>query len=310
MTHHINRTAFHPAVLLLTCLPACLNPVNAADKQPHQPLVAVTAEDNAALKKQKLIAERNQQIVNEAKEAVLGSQQALLNLEKNDAPAALNNLQEVSKKLDMIVTANPSLIMVAADIEVDVIDFDGNAKAISQKVKQAAELLNHGRLQAGRMVADELASEMDVTTINIPLRTYPAAIKNAVAQINAGKLQEAAQQLDEALNSLIEQTEIIPLPLLRAETLLFKAAELEQTLDLAKADNREQVLKLVAAAKEKLKIAELLGYGGKADYQPFYQIIDAIKDSISTEKSAATWSKIKQALADLKNKITPAPKPI
>ncbi|QWF72422.1 YfdX family protein [Methylomonas paludis] len=301
------KFAVKPVVLLLASLPICLT-VQAADKtKPAAPL-SIAAQQGAELKKQKLIAEHNQQIIDEAKQAVLGTQQALLDLEKNDAPAALIILQEVTKQLDTILVANPALVLVAADIEVDVIDFDGNAAAIAAKVKQAANLLNHGKLQAGRMVADELASEMDITTASIPLTTYPAIIKDAVVQINAGKVKEAAQLLENALNSLVQQTEIIPLPLLRAETLLLEAATLEQKTDLTKAENRDAVLKLTATAKEKLKIAELLGYGSKADYQPFYQVIDNIKDSINTEKSAATWAKIKLALAELKTKITPAAK--
>ncbi len=301
------KFAVKPVVLLLVSLPVCLT-VQAADKTKHAAPLSIAAQQGAELKKQKLIAEHNQQIIDEAKQAVLGTQQALLDLEKNDAPAALIILQEVTKQLDTILVANPALVLVAADIEVDVIDFDGNAAAIAAKVKQAANLLNHGKLQAGRMVADELASEMDITTASIPLTTYPAIIKDAVVQINAGKVKEAAQLLENALNSLVQQTEIIPLPLLRAETLLLEAATLEQKTDLTKAENRDAVLKLTATAKEKLKIAELLGYGSKADYQPFYQVIDNIKDSINTEKSAATWAKIKLALAELKTKITPAAK--
>ncbi len=301
------KFAVKPVVLLLASLPICLT-VQAADKTKHAAPLSIAAQQGAELKKQKLIAEHNQQIIDEAKQAVLGTQQALLDLEKNDAPAALIILQEVTKQLDTILVANPALVLVAADIEVDVIDFEGNAAAIAAKVKQAANLLNHGKLQAGRMVADELASEMDITTASIPLTTYPAIIKDAVVQINAGKVKEAAQLLENALNSLVQQTEIIPLPLLRAETLLLEAATLEQKTDLTKAENRDAVLKLTATAKEKLKIAELLGYGSKADYQPFYQVIDNIKDSINTEKSAATWAKIKLALAELKTKITPAAK--
>jgi hypothetical protein len=238
----------------------------------------------------------------------MGTQLALLNLEKNDSTNAQTSLQDVSKKLELIVATNPASVLVAADIEIDVIDFKGSARVVEQKVKQAANLLSHGKLQAGRMVADELASEMDITTVNIPLKTFPAAIKDAIEQLNAGKTQDAMQVLDAALNSLVEETEIIPLPLMRAEGLLLKASELEQTSDLSKENNRDEVLKLVTAAKEKLKMAQLLGYGEKDDYQLFYKVIDDIKTTIHTEKSAATWAKIKQGLADLKNKITPGKK--
>jgi hypothetical protein len=303
----IHKLAVSSALFLFATLPICLEPQAVEDKNQHL-VASIPADNSAQLHKLKALAEHNQQIVNTAKEAVMGTQQALLNLEKNDSANALTSLQEVSKKLEEIMANSPALVLVAADIEVDVIDFKGSASLVEQKVKQAADLLNHGKLQAGRMVADELASEMDITTVNIPLKTFPLAIKDAIGMINAGKTQEALPILDEALNSLVEETEIIPLPLLRAEGLLLKASELEQKSDLSKEINRDEVLKLVAAAKEKLKIAQLLGYGAKDDYQLFYKVIDDIKTTVHTGKSAATWEKIKQAFADLKNKVTPGKK--
>ena len=63
------------------------------------------------------------------------------------------------------------------------------------------------------------------------------------------------------------------------------------------------MLKFADAAKEQLKMAELLGYGSKDDYKLLYTAIDDIKETIHSEKSAATWATIKQTLTDLKNKI-------
>jgi flagellar biosynthesis chaperone FliJ len=109
--------------------------------------------------------------------------------------------------------------------------------------------------------------------------------------------------LDEVLNKLVERTEIISLPILRAEALLTIASELDHIGDLSKGKNRAEVLKYVDAAKEKLEISELLGYGIKDDYQLLYMAIDEIKETMRSGKSAATWAKVKQALTDLKNKI-------
>jgi hypothetical protein len=307
MKKSIHKLAVNSTFILFASLPICSEIQATENKNPNS-VSSIPKDNSAQLHKLKALAEHNQQIVNTAKEAVMGTQQALLNLEKNDSANALTSLQEVSKKLEQIMANSPALVLVAADIEVDVIDFKGSAGVVEQKVKQAANLLNHGKLQAGRMVADELASEMDITTVNIPLKTYPLAIKDAIGMINAGKTQDAMPILDEALNSLVEETEIIPLPLLRAEGLLLKASELEQKTDLSKENNRDEVLKLVAEAKEKIKIAQLLGYGEKDDYQLFYKVIDDIKTTVHTEKSAATWAKIKQAFADLKNKVTPGKK--
>lgn len=83
-----------------------------------------------------------------------------------------------------------------------------------------------------------------------------------------------------------------------------EASETEHKTDMSKEKNRTEVLKQTDAAKEQLKIAELLGYGSKEDYQLLYTVIDDIKNTMHSEKSAATWAKVKQTLNDLKSKIT------
>jgi hypothetical protein len=95
----------------------------------------------------------------------------------------------------------------------------------------------------------------------------------------------------------------MPLPVLRAEALLTSASELEHKSDLTKEASRTEILKLTDAAKDKLKLAEILGYGPKDDYKQLYDAIDDIKDVIHSEKSAVAWDKIKASLATLKNKI-------
>lgn len=188
-------------------------------------------------------------------------------------------------------------------METDIFDFEGDANTVKKEIKQADNLLDDGKLQSARQILVELASEMRITTVSIPLGTFPLTIKNAIALIDAEKTNEAALSLDEVLNTLVERTEIIPLPLLRAEALLTIASELEHKEDLSKEKSRAEVLKFADAAKEKLKMAELLGYGSKDDYQLLYTAIDDIKETIHSEKSASTWAKVKQTLTDLKNKI-------
>jgi len=212
-------------------------------------------------------------------------------------------LQDVSKKLAVILAKSPDLALVTADIDIDIFDFEGDAKTLKKELKQADDLLDSGKLQDARQILAELASEMRITTINIPLGTFPSAIKNAETLIDAEKTNEAKQALSDVLNTLVEVTEIIPLPILRAEALLTEASELEHKEDMSKEKSRAEVLKFTDVAKEKLKIAELLGYGGKDDYQVLYTAIDDIKDTMHSEKSAAAWANIKQKLTDLKIKL-------
>ena len=72
---------------------------------------------------------------------------------------------------------------------------------------------------------------------------------------------------------------------------------------MSKEKNREEVLKFTDAAKDQLKVAEVLGYGDKDDFKALYTEIDDIKEVLHSAKSAAVWEKIKHKLAELKDKV-------
>ncbi len=227
MKTHIHKIATYTALILVSSLPFSVEAFAEVEKKQSSVTSLASADKSLSAIKHKMLAEKNLQIVNEARDSILGTQQALLDLEEKDTKAALSTLQEVSKKLADVLAKNPDLALVTADIDVDIFDFEGDAKAIKKELKQADDLLDSGKLQSARQILSELASEMRLTTINIPLGTFPLAIKDAIAFIKAGKTNEAEQVLDEVLNTLVEVTEIIPLPILRAESLLTEASELE-----------------------------------------------------------------------------------
>ena len=304
MKKEIHKMATYTALILVSALPFSVDVLaDTEKKQSSLTPLSITDKNSSAIKR-KALAEKSQQVVNEARESISGTQQALIALEKNNTKAALAILQEISKKLAIILAKNPDLNLVAADVEADIFDFEGDANTVKKELKQADDLLSHGKLQSARQILDKLASEMRITTVSIPLGTYPLAIRNVVALIDAEKTNQAALVLDEVLNTLVEHTEIIPLPLLRAETLLTEASALEHKENLSKEKSSAEVLKFSDAAKEKLKLAELLGYGDKDDYQLLYTAIDEIKETLHSEKSASTWTKVKQTLTDVKNKVT------
>ena len=302
MKKHFHKLATCTALVLISSLSLPVDVFADAKKKLNPPVLS-SADKITTITKRNILAEKEQQIVNEANEAVLGTQQALKALEKDDSKKAISILQTVSGKLDIILAKNPALALIPADIEVDVSDFQGDAKTVEKAIGEADDLLDDGKLQGARQILAELASEIRVTTINIPLGSFPTAIKDAVALIDTGKSNEAADVLNEVLNMLVETTEVIPLPILRAEALLDEASKLEHKKDLPKEKSREEILKLADAAKDKLKLAELFGYGDKDDYKVLYTEIDVIKETLHSDKSSATWEKIKRTLSELKNKV-------
>ncbi|EIC28075.1 MULTISPECIES: YfdX family protein [Methylomicrobium] len=258
--------------------------------------------------KQKFLGERQVQVEHEALEAIAGTQNALIALQKQDSKKTKALLQEVSGKLDIVLAKYPDLELIPANVEADVNDFELNGKSADVKdvqtlLNQTDTLLAKHKVQDARKILDQLVSEVRITTTSIPLGTFPAAIKDIIALIDKGKMDEAKTALYETLNTLVDITEMIPLPLLRAESMLTEASELEHKEDLSQQASREAIQKLTNDAKSQLLLAETLGYGEKEDYKLLYTAIDDIKDVIHSKKSAAAWDKVKSTFLNLKNKV-------
>lgn len=299
MNSVLKKSSQYIALILLLCSPFSLP---AFADEPKAPVAPGSAKQTAI--NVKALAEQKQQIVKEAAESIADTQKALDAIEINNPKKALGILQEVLGKLDVILAKYPAMELVSADIDTNIIEFEGDANAAKKAIDAADDFLDDGKIQDARQILDELISEAWVTTTSIPLKSFPAAIKQAVAYLSNGKTNAAGNTLYEVLNTLDKTTEIIPLPVLHAEILLTEASEMEHKLDLSQERSRAEVLKLADAAKDQLKLAELLGYGSKNDYKLLYTAIDEIDEAIFSKKSSAMWSTIKQHLATLKNKLT------
>lgn len=294
--------------MVFTATVGAQSPVSAATAATPAGSAASVGSKGTQSAHRKLLSEKQAQIEHEALESITGTQNALLALQKKDTKKAMKLLKEVSGKLDIVLTKYPDLNLIPAGVEADVNDFetngkDADAKQIQKLLDQTVALLDKHKVQDARIILKQLVSEVRITTVSIPLGSFPAAIKDAAALIDKGKTDEAESALYDVLNTLVKTTEIIPLPLLRAEALLSEASELEHKDDLSQQASREAILKLTNEAKDKLQLAEMLGYGEKDDYKVLYAAIDDIKDVIHSEKSAAVWDKVKSALKELKNKL-------
>jgi hypothetical protein len=237
--------------------------------------------------------------------AVIGNiQQAILALGKNDGKTAKSHLQTADRVLASILAKNPGLALLPADVNIDLEDFSGTSEEVAAITGKARDYLKQDKLQAARQLLADLASDATIETVNIPLATFPAAIKQAITTIDAGLLDQAAVDLDASMNTLVVEGEVFVLPVLRAEDLLTEASVLEHQTDLSQEQNRAKIRTFTDAAKEQIRLAERLGYGSKTDYEPLFSDIDAIDKVLFTEKSKATWAKIKSHIDDLKRVIT------
>ena len=67
-------------------------------------------------------------------------------------------------------------------------------------------------MQKARPIVANLASEIVIETDNLPMATYPAAIKSAARLIDSGKIDDAKAELARALNTLVVTSVAFPLP--------------------------------------------------------------------------------------------------
>ncbi|MCX7089549.1 MAG: YfdX family protein [Methylococcales bacterium] len=305
MNPNLKKISHSIAAILFLSLPFSPIAMSANEVTPDTPTsVPGIITKHSAMIKSRMLAEKEQRIVKEADDVVMETQKALWAVENNDTKKALSLLQDVSGKLDTILKKHPNVALVSADVDTDIIEFEGDAAAVKKAIDEADDLLDDGKLQEARQIIAQLQSEIRMTTTSIPLNSFPKAIKEAEVYLGTGKNNEAASAIYDVLNTLVKTTEITPLPVLYAEILLTEAADIEHKKDLSQEQSRADVLKLADAAKDQLKLAQVLGYGDKNDYKTLYTAIDEMYETIHSEKSAAMWATIKQHLGALKEKLT------
>ena len=274
-----------------------------AKPQIHPPHASSIADRVTAATKHKILNEKNQPVIGEAAEIETETQKAMVALSKKDAKDAATILQGVSSKLDSLLAKNPGVALVSLRVKADAYDFEADNKTVKKAIAEADILLEAGKLQAARQIVGPMASEIRITTTSIPLGAFPGTLKKVMGLIEAGNIDQAAIDLGDLLDTLEVDTEIVPLPVLQAEELLTVAAELEHRDYLSKEQNRKDIQALTDAAKDKLELAQLLGYGDKKDYKALYDGINGINKELFSDRSAAAWQKVKDKLAEFKSRL-------
>ena len=104
-----------------------------------------------------------------------------------------------------MLARNPSLALAPVDVSVVSYDVLGSVDAVNALRKSAEDALEDGRLQEARHLIDGLASETVVRVSNLPLATYPDAIKAAAVLVAQNKLDEAKAALEAGKHVLCEK---------------------------------------------------------------------------------------------------------
>lgn len=190
--------------------------------------------------------------------------------------------------------------MALAPVDVAVVTYDlaAEAETNEEMIDEAEELLEDGKVQEVRALVGSLASELVVQSTNIPLATYPDAIKAVTPLIDEGRIGEAKAGLQSALNTLVVATEaVIPLPILRAEQLLEEAAALAENEGRTDEEN-ERLAELLEEARSELKVGELLDYGSKESFEAVYEQLDTLEEKTAGGRAGEGWfDKIQRQIA-------------
>jgi YfdX protein len=179
---------------MLVCIVGCLA-MRASPVLADTPAAAKTDPQT-----QEQTAEKRKTLMADATSAINETQNALKQLDDGKKQEALAALERATGKLEIILARDPSLTLAPAGVVVATVDLEGGIDAVKLLRRQAEDLIDQGRVQEARHVIKNLASETVVTVTNIPLATYPVAIKEAVKLIDDNKIDAAKRVLQTALN--------------------------------------------------------------------------------------------------------------
>ncbi len=237
-------------------------------------------------------------LVQEAIDSLKYAHDALVALDKKDTKSAKANIEKALGKLDVVLASEHAPKLLPVDNVITVQEFIGTSKDAKAAVTLAGVLLADGKVQAAREILLPLKSEIDVTVVNLPLATYPDALKLAAKYINDGEVEKAKAVLATALSTFVEVTTVAPIPLLKAADLIAAAAAIAS-------EDTKQAKVYLSAAQEQLKLAEALGYVSKSDvtYKALDEAIDDIKDHITSKEIKAKFDALKAKLKDFTSKI-------
>ena len=231
-------------------------------------------------------------VVKGAVEAVVLTQKVLADLDKNDTKSAIKDLEDAIGKLEVVLAAEKAPKLLPIDASITAVEYLGDVKEIKRNIDAVQDLIEDGKIQEARKLLNTLQSEIDIISINLPVSSYPDALKLAAKYLHDNKPQEAKAVLVAALNTMVEQVLVIPIPVLKADALIIAASKIAK-------EDKEQALKHLAQAKAELEKAKLLGYTSKSDVT-----YKALREAIEkTEKEIKGKNKAEKLFEDLIKKI-------
>jgi len=221
------------------------------------------------------------------------TKKAMAAIAQNKTDEALAAIERATGKLNVLLARRPetALIPVAAEVEIiDAAPLDINL--IRDRAEAAERAVNDKDYPRARLLLHALTSELRVRVYNLPLATYPEALKEAARLLEQQKNQEARAVLTMALSTLVEVDQVSPLPIIVAQTAIDEAQAVREK-------DKEKTKQLLALAKTELERAKELGYAGKdPEYAALDKHISELEEQInSNTETASFFSRLKERVA-------------
>jgi hypothetical protein len=229
----------------------------------------------------------------DATAAIEETQKAVKAIGDNKTDEALAAIEQATGKINILLARNPATGLIPVSFEVEVIDLAPlDTKTIKAHVTAAELAVSDKDYPAARALLDGLTSEIRSRTYNLPLATYPVALKDAARLLDQKNTKEAKIVLLAALNTLAVIDTVRPLPIALAQEAINEAQSLRD-------NDKNLAQKLLATARNELDRAKELGYAGKA---PEYASLD--KTISDLDKQLKGNSDTASAFTKLKNMVS------
>jgi len=265
--------------------------------------------------RQKATNEAQSSLDQDAIAAIAETRNAINAIDQENTRESIQALERATGKLDILLARYPELALVPVSTQITIIDLAPRDFDLIEPIRdEAKRAVNEEDFPTGRALLYNLVSEIRTSTVNLPLETYPDAMKESARLLHQGRTDEARAVMQLALTTLVVTEQSRPIPLINALTELAAAMALAaQGQDQQNQDqqNRDQVLRLLEDARTQLKLARELGYARR---DPEYKELDrAIRDIArqirAKEKTESPFAKLREKFSSFFNRVSRVNRP-
>lgn len=294
-------------LLALTFMVSMTYALRAADEKSDSKSTSSKSEVNSEKsrpeveKHRKQAEERAEQSIDkDAAAAIRETRSAVKALSSEQSSDAVAAIERATGKIDVLLARKPTVGLIPVSYEIEAIEgAPTEIAAIRERVKLAKNAVNSNDFPTGRVLLEGLRSEVRDRTYNLPLATYPAALKRAASLLEQKKAKEAQTVLTAALSTLVVIDRVTPLPVVEAQDSIAQAKALAEK-------DKPLAQQHLAWAKHQLERAKELGYANKdPEYDALNRSLTELEKQLKgNENTASGFAKLQHEVASFFKRIS------